>query len=78
MGWTDAHSYTLGGIPLRFVNGANRSAAYNFHPGGAHVAMCDGSVRFLSESTPDRMFVALVSREGGEVVDAKAWQQAVS
>ncbi len=67
-GWTDAHSYTLGGIPLRFVNGVNRSAAYSFHPGGAHVAMCDGAVRFLSDSTKDEVFVALVSREGGEVV----------
>ncbi|MFO0897736.1 MAG: H-X9-DG-CTERM domain-containing protein [Pirellulales bacterium] len=61
-------SYTLGGVPLRYVNGDNRSAAYSFHPGGAHVAMCDGAVRFLSDSTKDEVFVALVTREGAEVV----------
>ncbi len=70
-GRADVPFYELGGIPLRFVNGANRAAPYSFHPGGAHVSMCDGSVRFLSERTPDDMFVALVSREGGEVVSAE-------
>ena len=37
------------------------------HPGGAHFAFCDGSVRFLAYSA-DPMMPALASRAGGEVV----------
>jgi prepilin-type N-terminal cleavage/methylation domain-containing protein/prepilin-type processing-associated H-X9-DG protein len=41
---------------------------YSFHPGGVNTAFGDGSVRFLTQSTPINVLAALVTRAGGEVV----------
>lgn len=41
---------------------------YAFHPGGAQVLLCDGSVSFLSETTSGIVFAAMISRNGGETV----------
>ncbi len=37
-------------------------------PGGANVAMADGSVRFLRSDTPEHVVRALITRAGGEEV----------
>lgn len=50
------------------VNCTNDRAVYSFHPGGASIALADGSVRLLAEGIDIRLFTALVSRAGGEVV----------
>lgn len=42
----------------------------SWHPGGASVAMGDGTVRFLSDSLDTLLHRALHSRDGGEVVGA--------
>jgi prepilin-type processing-associated H-X9-DG protein len=39
---------------------------YSFHPGGANVALGDGSVRFINEKIPISVFAAYVTRSGGE------------
>lgn len=44
------------------VNYTNKSGLFSFHPGGAHVSMCDGSLRFLSEDASYRTVVALATR----------------
>lgn len=41
---------------------------FSFHPGGAQVAMADGSVRFASETTDLKVVFALGTRKGGESV----------
>jgi prepilin-type N-terminal cleavage/methylation domain-containing protein len=52
-------------------NGWN--GVYSFHPGGVDVLSCDGSVRFLKESTAKSVIKAYVSRAGGEILDAAQW-----
>jgi prepilin-type processing-associated H-X9-DG protein len=43
------------------------------HPGGANVVMCDGSVKFLKNSTNMTTIWALGSRGSGEVIDASSY-----
>jgi len=45
----------------------------SYHPGGANVAMCDGSVRFLKSSTSLQTVWALGSRNGGGVVSSDSY-----
>jgi prepilin-type processing-associated H-X9-DG protein len=40
----------------------------SFHPGGAHMARCDGSVNFISDGIDIRAWQALGSRNGAEVI----------
>ena len=41
---------------------------YAFHPGGANVAMADGSTQFVQASVSFTTFAQLVTRNGGEVI----------
>jgi len=76
-GWADATSggsllvgsSSDGVVPVGAcgINCSNDTGLYAFHPTGANVAYVDGSVRFLSETTPMGVVVALVTRSGGEV-----------
>jgi prepilin-type N-terminal cleavage/methylation domain-containing protein/prepilin-type processing-associated H-X9-DG protein len=45
----------------------------SFHPGGCNVLMCDGSVKFLKDSTSLQTVWALGSRAQGEVIDASSY-----
>jgi prepilin-type N-terminal cleavage/methylation domain-containing protein/prepilin-type processing-associated H-X9-DG protein len=42
---------------------------YGFHTGGANVALCDGSVRFLSESMRNCTFAFMVTKAKGDIVN---------
>ncbi len=45
----------------------------SFHPGGANVLMCDGSVKYLKDSTNQTTIWALGSRAQGEIIDASSF-----
>jgi prepilin-type N-terminal cleavage/methylation domain-containing protein/prepilin-type processing-associated H-X9-DG protein len=45
----------------------------SYHPGGANVVMCDGSVKFLKDSTNVNTIWALGSINQGEVISADAY-----
>jgi prepilin-type N-terminal cleavage/methylation domain-containing protein/prepilin-type processing-associated H-X9-DG protein len=78
---------TLGNILLgpnpRYPNCAETTADSTFlpgmygmssyHPGGSNMSMCDGSVRFLKDSTNLNTLWALGSRNQGEVVSADSY-----
>lgn len=55
------------------VNCSNSFAAYAFHPGGAHLGMADGSVRFVKETIHGLTWRALGTVAGGEVVSADSY-----
>nr|WP_044183156.1 DUF1559 domain-containing protein [Pirellula staleyi] len=44
------------------------SPASSYHPGGAMVSMCDGSVRFVSETVNGDIWTAAGTRNGGESI----------
>lgn len=46
---------------------ANFGSPYSFHPGGIHVSLADGSVRFLTENIDIGTLSGLTSINGGEV-----------
>jgi prepilin-type N-terminal cleavage/methylation domain-containing protein/prepilin-type processing-associated H-X9-DG protein len=52
------------------INCTNDREVYSFHPGGANVVFADGSVHYLRADLGIRVFAALVTRAGGEVVPA--------
>jgi prepilin-type N-terminal cleavage/methylation domain-containing protein/prepilin-type processing-associated H-X9-DG protein len=45
----------------------------SFHSGGVNVGLCDGSVRFIKDSTSAQTIWALGSRDNGEVIDASSF-----
>lgn len=60
---------TLSNIPSGTncaVNCNNSQGIFGFHPGGANVAMGDGSVRFLPENLSVATMMFLATRDGGE------------
>ena len=54
------------------VNCLNSKEIYAFHPGGANVAMGDGSVRFLKASIKLDTVLQLLTRDRGEILNGDA------
>lgn len=63
--WGDGdHSFTHHGV----INTSRNNELCSDHPTGIHIALADGSVRFLSEFTSKKVIDFLASRAGGEVL----------
>lgn len=69
------HDNNLGDLPM-VSDTTPRTIAVNdlpfgsFHPGGANFCYSDGSVHFIAEDIAPAIYLALGSRDGGEVVNA--------
>jgi prepilin-type N-terminal cleavage/methylation domain-containing protein/prepilin-type processing-associated H-X9-DG protein len=57
-----------GGVAPYGINMTNDSEMYAYHVGGAHVLMCDGSVRFLSANIAASTLGAMATRNTGDIV----------
>lgn len=59
---------TAGDLVNCAVNCSNQNQIYGFHPGGANVLICDGSIRFFGEQTSGLTFAQVVTINDGMAV----------
>ncbi|MFO0943601.1 MAG: DUF1559 domain-containing protein [Pirellulales bacterium] len=66
-------SYTAQGIASTILGTPiathGTAAPFSFHTGGANFTLGDGSVRFIADTIPISVFIALATPAGGEVVN---------
>lgn len=72
--WSSSYPYsiqfsTFYGFNIKRLNGsADKLQTFRSdHPGGGHFALCDGSVRFISETMPQATLDALATRAAGDL-----------
>lgn len=56
----------------RAVNVSNVDLPYSFHPGGAHLLMCDTSARLIQDPIDPGVLLALLTRAEGDSVEVVA------
>jgi len=64
-----ANGVLLNGYPDPFYNTDGTSMIYGFHTGGVNALFGNGSVRFVRQSINISALAALISRNGGEVLN---------
>lgn len=68
-GYSGATIANPGAAGCSVINVYNDNSPYSFHPQGVSVVRGDGSVGFLSQDVDNFVYVALVTRDGGEALD---------
>lgn len=80
IGWADSlgpfklHPMTKAGVKGAAPNAGypmnvtNNGEAFSWHPGGMNLVMADGSTSFVTEDVDLRLFCAMITSAGGEVV----------
>ena len=69
-GTQNANANPVGGDLLSCgINCDNQFQIYSFHPGGAMILFCDGSVRFVSEQLSGLAFAEIVAIDDGLVIN---------
>ena len=67
-------AYGVAGSPVTRGDAMDRIVGLtSYHPGGANVAMCDGSVRYLKSSTAYTVMWSLGSRNQGEPLSGDSY-----
>lgn len=51
------------------INVVNQDNPYSFHTSGVHIVRGDASVAFMANSTDTKVFIAFITRDGGEVFE---------
>ena len=59
--------------PWTTLNCGPNEETFSFHPGGANVVLCDGSVRFLRDSLNGAVFRALLTMDEGDLPPNSDW-----
>jgi prepilin-type processing-associated H-X9-DG protein len=65
---TSSSNPTAGDLVNCAVNCYNKMQIYGFHPGGAYVLFCDGSVRFVGENLSGLAFAQIVLVNDGQTI----------
>jgi prepilin-type N-terminal cleavage/methylation domain-containing protein/prepilin-type processing-associated H-X9-DG protein len=65
----DSSFDSMGDLADCGINCENRFAIYGFHPGGALILFCDGSVRFTSEELSGLAFAEIVAVDDGLLIN---------
>ena len=74
-GWSDYGSefYTDGDFSNQHTNWSSNNEVYAFHPGGANHVFADGSVHFVKATTAPKVFTALITYNGGEILSSDSY-----
>ena len=65
--WAEPHDLSFDQMNFK-INNSKRQGISSYHPGGVNVAFCDGSVRFLNDSTNPQLVKAMLTIDGGEPI----------
>jgi prepilin-type processing-associated H-X9-DG protein len=78
--WYGADRESVGPLQLLWttyravINNSNVYSFYSFHEGGANVLLGDGSVRFLRETVAPEVVIALLTRDGAEIIPGDTFE----